>query len=150
MLIQGDICAELFGQPPLPGEGEDTRFGDEAGHPSSSKSVADESADGKIPGTGVPIDTTIGANFPTAAEALEKSPEARRRAWTRLKRRILVFPALLEPSTSPQHGHEVDRHAGAVRDGDTCNFVAGRRIGCRSPMLPPGLFHAVQARLANR
>lgn len=73
-----------------------------------------------------------------------------RSSWARLERRRLVFPALLSPlEASSKRGHGACSGAGGFAGGSEA-FVCGRRVACRSPIFLPGLFHMLQARLANR
>lgn len=78
-----------------------------------------------------------------------------RNARERLGLRRLVFPSLLtELETFPhggKGGYPGDEGWDWVeRFRDKEAFVFGRRVACRSPLLTPGLFHSLQARLANR
>lgn len=75
--------------------------------------------------------------------------------WERLGRRRLVFPSLLTGLEAFPDGRKgmypCDEGWGWMkRFGDQEAFVFGRRVACRAPLLTPGLFHSLQARLANR
>lgn len=117
--------------------------------------------------------TTVAAASGVGGEELEPSSEpltrrplggtAKEDRWVRLQRRLLVFPALLRPtpgsrggsmlflgSASPQWQSEGRDGVAGSREGEERVFVAGRRVRCRSAMFLLGLFHMVQARLANR
>lgn len=97
----------------------------------------------------------------TAAAAAGQRPSERWRAlgilkesWTKLERTRLLFPALLPPAKEApkrgllQLGLGGGRKSSVDYDDEVC--LCGRRAACRSPVLLPGLFHMLQARLANR
>lgn len=73
-------------------------------------------------------------------------------SWTKLERTRLLFPALMPAAAEeapPRTGTPLGRSRVDYSDEDEA-CLCGRRAACRSPMLLPGLFHMLQARLANR
>lgn len=78
-----------------------------------------------------------------------------RDAWERLGCRQLVFPSLLTGLEAFPHERKGvypgdEGWDWVKRFQDKEPFVFGRRVACRAPLLTPGLFHSLQARLANR
>lgn len=75
-------------------------------------------------------------------------------SWAKLERTRLLFPALLPPAEAPpRRGLGLRLESGSGRGGvdyDDEMWRCGRRAACRSPVLLPGLFHMLQARVANR
>lgn len=71
-------------------------------------------------------------------------------SWTKLERTRLLFPALLPPAEPPQRRLPLGLGSKTSVDYDDETYLCGRRAACRSPLLLPGLFHMLQARLANR
>lgn len=175
MLLHADFCAEVFPQATQSGEDEDILpdSGDTTRSPSppppilaggsasgslgsfEGTSLASMSAEGAVANERFSSvsGTTEPSLEPDPVESLEKKPLLRTRAsWTRLERRMLVFPAMLRPSgTSRIDGPERGGHAARVASGiERRTYIAGRRIKSQSPLLPPGLFTMIQARLGNR
>ena len=100
--------------------------------------------------------TAADAAHPSRSSDRQRLRVRRKDWWAKLERRRLVFPMLLPERGAGLGGGKATGH-GEDEDvwmerfaGDNEKFVCGRRVACRAPLLAPGLFHMLQARLANR
>eukprot|EP00752_Nemacystus_decipiens_P009822 g8764.t2 len=138
--------------------------GSSAASASASASASPLASSSSSKGTAVPSgaqqhsELAAGAGAGVMASGARRSSERWRalgilkESWTKLERTRLLFPALLPPAEgAPRRGLQLlggGRRSSVDYDDGVC--LCGRRASCRSPVLLPGLFHMLQARLANR
>lgn len=164
--VVGGVGAMHSCSHPLRTDGDSSRGGFDSGQAvegeEEEEGTADPAAVAMVAVRGSAVEAERPSSFSSSVSSSSRPASARRElhkkgSLAKLDRRKLVFPALLQKlKASSREGAGNQGHGGGGISGwkgledDDERFLCGRRVACRSPMLLPGLFHMVQARLANK